>query len=168
MDGSSRANAAGSVVHESTTADEPAWLIRYEGDDMEVLSKGETTGQLEPRKLCQWLLERCLERGVQLHQPARVTSVSKDARDELAGVRILSLKDGVETDSKLYTGRILKYYNALTIRFSSLHEARLRSRSMDAHSLLETLPFLDSITPSISFSRILNRSEIPSLDRRAF
>lgn len=99
IDGSSRAGAA--VVHETVKdEDGPSWLTRYEGDDLEILSKGETTAQVVPRKLCQWLLERCLERGVQLHHPAKVTSVSKDARDELAGVRVLSIKDGVETDSK--------------------------------------------------------------------
>jgi len=101
MDDSSRANAAGPTLHESThIGSEPSWLTRYEGDDLEILSQGETTGQIEPRRLCNWLLDQCLKRGVQLHQPARVTSISTDVRDELAGVRILSLKNDVETDSK--------------------------------------------------------------------
>jgi hypothetical protein len=102
MDGSSRVNAA--VVHDFSEGDGPAWLTRYDGDDLEVLSKGETTAQLDPKRLCTWLLERCKERGVVLHQPARVVSVSKDTRDELAAVRVLSVDDGVETDSK-FTSR---------------------------------------------------------------
>jgi glycine/D-amino acid oxidase-like deaminating enzyme len=103
MDASSRANAAIPRIHESANEEtEPPWLTRYEGDDLEILSKGETTAQVDPRRLCKWLLDRCTERGVKLHQPGRVLSVSCDARDELAGVRVLSVEDGVETDSESY------------------------------------------------------------------
>lgn len=97
MDGSSRANAA------SRTAgfgggDGPEWLRKCEGDVLEVLSTGATTAQVDPRKLCEFLLEKVRERGVNVHFPAAVASVSVDARDEVAGVRIMGLKDGVETD----------------------------------------------------------------------
>lgn len=99
MDGSSRANAAITTVHESSTdRDGPAWLTRYEGDELEMMSKGDTTAQVEPRRLCQWLLDKCVERGVRVHQPARVVSVHTDSNDEIASVKIRSLKDEVEFD----------------------------------------------------------------------
>jgi glycine/D-amino acid oxidase-like deaminating enzyme len=60
------------------------------------MSKGDTTAQVEPRRLCQWLLDKCVERGVGVHQPARVVGLSTDVRDELAGVRVVSLRDEVE------------------------------------------------------------------------
>ena len=167
MDESSRANAASSVVHESTAADEPEWLIRYEGDELEVLSKEETTGQLDPRRLCRWLLKQCLERGVQLHQPARVTSVSKDARDELAGVRILSLKDGVETDSewRLVTHN-LAYWTELTGQQSPMHEASIHSRAMDSKGLFISFPIGKGVDTHLSTRRLLTRPEVAALDRR--
>ncbi|KIW08295.1 uncharacterized protein PV09_01213 [Verruconis gallopava] len=96
VDHASCATAAG--CPEPGDGEGPTWLTRYEGDDLERLSKGTTTAQIDPKKLCEWLLDQCVRRGVQLHQPASVLSVSKDARDELAGVRILSAKDGTETD----------------------------------------------------------------------
>jgi hypothetical protein len=139
MDGSSRANAAG--VHAFGDGDGPAWLTRYEGDGLEVLSKGETTAQVDPRRLCRWLLGRCLERGVRVHQPARVVSVSGDARDEMAGVRVVSLaEDGVETDSKsILWMSALEYM--LRVRSSTLYETGHNSRALDAQGFLVSLPF---------------------------
>jgi glycine/D-amino acid oxidase-like deaminating enzyme len=52
--------------------------------------------QLDPLRLCSFLLQENLGRGVKLHQPARVVSVSKDTKDELASVRIV--KQGEEVD----------------------------------------------------------------------
>ena len=46
----------------------------------------------DPRRLCRFLLESCLERGVQLHHPARALSIDKDMRDELSSIRILNTK----------------------------------------------------------------------------
>jgi hypothetical protein len=54
----------------------------------------------DPKRLCQFLLKRCLDKGVQLHQPAKALSVSKDTKDCLTSIRIAS-QDGVETDGKL-------------------------------------------------------------------
>jgi len=59
-------------------------------------------GRLPRRLIRRSCVSSCWEsvwRGVWCFtQPARVVSVSKDARDELAGVRLVSIKDGVETD----------------------------------------------------------------------
>ena len=58
----------------------------------------------EPQRLCQWLLERCQERGVSIHNPAQVISVAKDMRGTLASVRILQ-QGGVETDCRPSPGK---------------------------------------------------------------
>jgi glycine/D-amino acid oxidase-like deaminating enzyme len=49
-------------------------------------------------RLCQFLLRRCLERGVKLHHPAVALSVSTDVRDEMASVCIGHSLDLTETD----------------------------------------------------------------------
>jgi glycine/D-amino acid oxidase-like deaminating enzyme len=70
---------------------------------VEVISPENTVAQIDPKRLCEFLLEQCASRGVIVHQPANVVSVAKDARDELAGVRIVKA-DGTETDSMYVFG----------------------------------------------------------------
>ncbi|KAL2355325.1 FAD dependent oxidoreductase [Cryomyces antarcticus] len=93
--GSSRAEAAGE--HEFSEGEGPAWLTKRRGASIEVISEDETVAQVDPLRLSQFLLDQCTARGVQLHHPARAISVSKDIRDHLASVRLLS-SDGTETD----------------------------------------------------------------------
>jgi len=52
----------------------------------------------DPLRLSQFLLSQCLERGVQLHHPAKAASVSKDIRDELSSVRIAYTDSSHEMD----------------------------------------------------------------------
>jgi glycine/D-amino acid oxidase-like deaminating enzyme len=52
----------------------------------------------DPLRLSQFLLSQCLERGVQLHYPAKAISVGKDMRDEVSSVRIASTDSGHEMD----------------------------------------------------------------------
>lgn len=93
-DGTSRANAA---PYEFQQGEEPSWLTRNKGSTLDVMTQNDTVAQVDPKRLCQFLLEQCLERGVQLHQPAVVENVTKDMRDCLASVRIVS-DNGMETD----------------------------------------------------------------------
>jgi len=51
----------------------------------------------DPLRMSRFLLDQALERGVQLHYPARAMSVSKDMKDEFAAVRIAK-DDGEELD----------------------------------------------------------------------
>jgi len=95
-DGTSRANAA--RLHTSSEGIRPLWLTKKNGDSLEVISGDDTVAQVDPKRLCEFLLKECLKRGVTLHYPAQVVSVSKDARDELAGVRIAAAH-GIESDS---------------------------------------------------------------------
>jgi glycine/D-amino acid oxidase-like deaminating enzyme len=89
-DDASRSNAAKEVTEFAEETDEelPRWLTRDEGSALEVISSPETVAQVDPQRLSRFLLQQCRDRGVRIHQPAGVLSVSKDIRDELAGVRI--------------------------------------------------------------------------------
>lgn len=55
----------------------------------------------DPGRLCEFLLQECKDRGVQVHHPAQAVSVAKDMRGELAAVRIAT-NDGLETDRGCY------------------------------------------------------------------
>ncbi|KAK0749608.1 FAD dependent oxidoreductase [Schizothecium vesticola] len=98
--GTSRAQAAPAEAEGTTKTVKhaPTWLRREPGDRVEVISGPDTTAQLDPRRLCDFLLQESLDRGVRLHHPASVTNVSTDVRGELAGVRIVDEKLGIETD----------------------------------------------------------------------
>jgi hypothetical protein len=164
MDNSSRANAAGAF--EFAEGDGPSWLTRYQGDELEVLSSGETTAQVDPRRLCDFLLAVCRERGVQVHQPAKVLSVSRDARDEVAGVRVLDLKDGVETDSKSCMCSLCN--PMLTTSYSTMHKNSHNSRSLDSQSLFIPLPLHQHPNPHHTSRRLLRCPQIPALDDPSF
>lgn len=100
LQGTSRAQAAPAEAQGTTKPVEhaPTWIRREPGDRVEVISGPDTTAQLDPRRLCDFLLQESLKRGVRLHHPASVASVSTDVRGELAGVRIVDEKLGIETD----------------------------------------------------------------------
>ncbi|KAI9894746.1 MAG: hypothetical protein M1814_002103 [Vezdaea aestivalis] len=95
--GSSRARA----VHSSgVSTDEvgPVWLKMKDGKRIERNSEDGTTAQVDPLRLCEFLLGECQTRGVQLHHPAKALSVTPDIKGELACVRILSTVTGIESD----------------------------------------------------------------------
>nr|POF03961.1 putative oxidoreductase c1f5.03c [Quercus suber] len=86
--GGSRAEAAG--VHEfNGDQTGPAWLTTKSGDRIEVLSEGETAGQVDPLRLSRFLLRESVARGVRLHQPARALSCSRDGKGVLSALQIL-------------------------------------------------------------------------------
>lgn len=91
----SREHAAGD--HDFVAGSGPAWLTMREGDKVEVISEDETTAQVDPLRLCKFLLGESLDRGVRVHQPAEVMGVSVDDSSVLNGVRIKG-EDGKEYD----------------------------------------------------------------------
>lgn len=88
MQGSSRAGAAGQ--HEFREGDGPAWLARRHGDSVEILSQDGTTAQVDPLRLCEFLLKECRRRGVVIHQSATVAKVTMDqeGRPSLAQIKL--------------------------------------------------------------------------------
>lgn len=81
-DGRSRAEGR---VHEFTEGEGPAWLV--DGGGAEVVSRS-GTAQVDPRRLCEFLLGECLARGVSVEYPVRVGSAVVDGEGVLRGVKI--------------------------------------------------------------------------------
>ncbi|KAM3083889.1 hypothetical protein ACMFMG_002003 [Clarireedia jacksonii] len=80
------------------TGSRPRWLKTAEGDTLEVISGDESTAQVDPLRLCKFLLETCVQRGVQLHHPAQGISIHQDLRNEVSGIRILDTTTQIESD----------------------------------------------------------------------
>ncbi|TVY92761.1 putative oxidoreductase [Lachnellula willkommii] len=76
----------------------PEWLSRSAGDKIDLFGEEGSTAQVDPRRLCEFLLAACLERGVQLHHPARAVSIDKDMRDELSSIRLVNTKTNMVSD----------------------------------------------------------------------
>lgn len=144
LEGSSRAGAAGQSGEDVVDGVKlPAWLNRAEGDEVEALGAAEgDTAQLEPLLLCQWLLEQCRERGVQIYHPATAISVSMDVRDQLASVRIADVGKSTETD--IPATRLVIAAGAWSGRvFASLFKnsgVTIPVSSLAGHSLVVTSP----------------------------
>ncbi|EMD40494.1 hypothetical protein CERSUDRAFT_91225 [Gelatoporia subvermispora B] len=58
--------------------DGPEWL-RASPDALQAISDAKSTGQVNPRQFCEFLLEECKKLGVQVHHPARATALLRDA-----------------------------------------------------------------------------------------
>ncbi|CAK7272712.1 hypothetical protein SEPCBS57363_005284 [Sporothrix epigloea] len=94
----------------------PAWLLRKQGDQVVVLADDGTTAQIEPAPFCQFLLDTCRARGVQLHQPARVTAVGRDAAGQLSSVTVTVEEHGGEQTVLLPCARLVITAGAWTPR----------------------------------------------------
>ena len=97
MEGGSREQAAGGI--RTGVTEGPKWLTQREDESLEVIFGEQQEAQVDPRRLCEFLLKKIQERGVVLHQPAQALSISCDMRDELASVRIAEER-GEEVDSE--------------------------------------------------------------------
>lgn len=96
----------------------------------------------DPRLLCQFLLQSCLDRGVQLHHPARAISVAKNEQGELSSVKLLNTT--TKTESSLDCSTILIAAGAWSPQvFSTLFPASKRKlplSSLAGHSLVVRSP----------------------------
>ncbi|KAJ9300257.1 hypothetical protein DTO271G3_2374 [Paecilomyces variotii] len=98
-EGTSRAEAASLGEADSNISDEiPLWLTRQKGGSIDNISHGETAAQVDPLRLCKYLMDTCISRGVQLHHPAEATSVITDsATGTITGVKVRDLKTQLES-----------------------------------------------------------------------
>ena len=96
MQDASRANAAG--TGDALNPDgSPAWLTRQNAGSLEVISS-DGCAQVDPSKLCHFILSESQKRGVQLHQPATATSISTEQNTKtLKSITITSSKDSTST-----------------------------------------------------------------------
>ncbi|KAF2019636.1 FAD dependent oxidoreductase [Aaosphaeria arxii CBS 175.79] len=141
--GTSRAQAAG--TRHNVESNRPVWLKEVDGASLEVISHDRSTAQIDPLRFCRWMLEQCLQKGVQLHQPAKVTSINTDGASQLNGVRIQ--KGGVEAE--LPCTRIIITSGAWAPRtFASLFpkaSTRIPIAPLAGHSLLLKNPFFKEL-----------------------
>lgn len=66
----------------------PAWFTRQKNGTLEVLDDEGNCAQVEPKQLCQWLLERCKEKGVQVHTGCVACNIFKNAEGKVAGIKV--------------------------------------------------------------------------------
>lgn len=90
LEGASRAGVAnasddGGVLREDGT---PAWVTQQKGGTLETISSEDWCAQVEPLQLCEFLMEKCRERGVQLQMPARATRVVRGQDGTVTGIEI--------------------------------------------------------------------------------
>ncbi|PSK55824.1 hypothetical protein B9Z65_4702 [Elsinoe australis] len=104
QEGRSRADVAG--AHEFRNGDGPAWLARRHGDSVDTIGEQGSAAQVDPLRLSQFLLGKCRERYVQIHQPANVASLVTDDEGKLTAVNIKY--DAGEEVEGAWTGRVFK------------------------------------------------------------
>ena len=85
-EGVSRSTAAATSA--KTIHNGPAWL--KDRAALDVISDGSSTAQVDPLLLCRFLLDECLDRGVQLHMPARPISIRQSPSGTSASIDILN------------------------------------------------------------------------------
>ncbi|KAF7509642.1 hypothetical protein GJ744_007680 [Endocarpon pusillum] len=98
LNGTSRAgvSAGNDVVNEDGT---PAWLTKQKSGSLDVISSEHGCAQVDPLRLCEFMMEACRTRGVQVHYPAKVVSLRKDDEGSLIGVNLVS--DGGNVPSEI-------------------------------------------------------------------
>jgi glycine/D-amino acid oxidase-like deaminating enzyme len=104
LEGTSRAGVSaaageGDVIREDGT---PAWVTRQKGGTLEKISSEDGCAQVEPRQLCEFLMEKCRERGVRLHIPARAVEAVTEESGIVTGVMVVDDKtnDSTRIDCK--------------------------------------------------------------------
>lgn len=66
----------------------PAWFTQQKDDTLEVLDDEGNCAQIVPRRLCEWLIAECQDRGIKLHVLSEAVNVFKDEEGCVAGVKV--------------------------------------------------------------------------------
>ncbi|KAI1615990.1 D-amino-acid dehydrogenase [Exophiala viscosa] len=126
LEGTSRAAAVGRRAegHVSAPGEQvnddgtPAWMVTQDGASWNVVSGAEDCAQVEPRRLCEFLVEECRRRGVEMHLSTRATGVittgdgkivgvETESTDQESGVRSLRCSD-IVVAAGCWTPRIIE------------------------------------------------------------
>ena len=89
LNGTSRAevSAGSGLVSEDGT---PAWLTQQKGGSLDVISREDDCAQVDPLRLCEFMMKECKARGVQVHYPAQLVSLRTDKEGILVGGFLVS------------------------------------------------------------------------------
>ncbi|KAL1965454.1 hypothetical protein VTN77DRAFT_5710 [Rasamsonia byssochlamydoides] len=99
-DGTSRAEVAARGDESSMTVidEAPAWLTKQKGGRVEPISEEGTVAQVDPLRLCKYLMEITVSRGVKWHHPAQVISVVTDPdTNAINAVKVLNFASQTES-----------------------------------------------------------------------
>ena len=66
----------------------PAWFSKQKDGTLEELDVSGGCAQIEPKQFCRFLLEKCEERGVQVHTNCTASGVFKNADGKIGGVKV--------------------------------------------------------------------------------
>jgi len=66
----------------------PAWFTKQIGGTLELLDGEGGCAQLEPRYLCQWLIEECKANGIKIHMNCVATHVIKGEDGKVKGLKV--------------------------------------------------------------------------------
>ncbi|PPJ60485.1 hypothetical protein CBER1_03188 [Cercospora berteroae] len=95
--GGSRAEvAAAERVEHYAEGEGPGWMRKTGGGKVEVLSEEGGMAQVDPKRLCEFLLKACFERGVELHQPAQAKWIERDG-DGVPAAMVIENAEGEES-----------------------------------------------------------------------
>ena len=89
LSGTSRARVASqpdAQVLDSTGA--PNWLTRQVGGSLDVIGGEDSCAQVDPKRLCEFLMKASREKGVQVHFPAHVVSIVKGLDGIIIAVKV--------------------------------------------------------------------------------
>ncbi len=89
-DGTSRAQVAPSRREMVNPDGSPAVWTPQVGGTLETIGQPEDCAQVEPKELCEFLLEECRKRGVEVHLSTKATGVETDSHGALKGLKLQS------------------------------------------------------------------------------
>lgn len=138
----------------------PEWLRRVKDGTMEVISRDNTTAQIDPLRFCQWLLAKCQERGVQVRFPARATTVVKDTKGMLKAIRIF------QNDAEIECMLFISPDHTLANSFSAMYSSGIRLWRLDSTHIQHTFPYLFFTDSHLSPSRTFNTHTQPTRQSR--
>ncbi|KAJ5910458.1 hypothetical protein N7504_005101 [Penicillium tannophilum] len=91
----SRAETAAAI--RPIPAEWPAWLTKQQGGILERISEDETVAQVDPLRLCRFLINEAVSRGVKVHNPAKAVAIIKDDDKIITGIKINDLESKEES-----------------------------------------------------------------------
>ncbi|KAF3901935.1 hypothetical protein ABW21_db0208006 [Orbilia brochopaga] len=140
-EGTSRVDAAAAAPGSAQSRLMALKWLRASGDEVERSSTGETTAQVDPQELCQFLLEQVQQRGVTVRYPATPLRVGRTAAGELES---LVFADGESGEEVLPCSHILISAGPWSGRvFETLFPGpsyRLPISSLAGHSIVVRTP----------------------------
>jgi glycine/D-amino acid oxidase-like deaminating enzyme len=131
----------------------PAVWTPQRGGTLEAISSSENCAQIEPRELCDFLLEQCEKSGVEVMTSTRASEVLTDDHGAVKGLKAISSTNGEQQEREVMCNNVVITAGAWTPRvFKTLFpgsKLRIPIEPLAGHSLVVkspryTKPFIES------------------------